>query len=162
MIWVVVIVGLLLLVFVHELGHFSVALLVGMRPRSFYIGFPPAIVKVERNGIEYGIGAIPLGGLVRIPGMHRPAGRDLEAFMAPARCRSSRSSRPRCSAFAGSSTPRTSPPPARSCPSCGAAVDEATLTPGGAARRRTARSASSTRAPAPTRTGGSRPGSGSP
>jgi regulator of sigma E protease len=84
MIWLVVIVGLMLLVYVHELGHFSVALLLGMRPRSFYIGFPPAIVKVERKGIEYGIGAIPLGGLVRIPGMHRPAGRDLEAFMGPA------------------------------------------------------------------------------
>ena len=84
MIWAVVIVGLLLLVFVHELGHFTVALAVGIRPRSFYIGFPPAIAKVKRNGIEYGIGAIPLGGLVRIPGMHRPAARDLETFMAPA------------------------------------------------------------------------------
>ena len=84
MIWLVVILGLVLLVFVHELGHFSVALLVGIRPRSFYIGFPPAVAKVRRNGIEYGIGAIPLGGLVRIPGMHRPAGRDLEAFMGPA------------------------------------------------------------------------------
>jgi len=83
-IWVVVIVGLMLLVYLHELGHFSVAMLVGIRPRSIYIGFPPAIAKVERNGIEYGIGAIPLGGLVRIPGMHRPAGSDLEAFMAPA------------------------------------------------------------------------------
>jgi regulator of sigma E protease len=84
MIWVTVIVGLMLLVYVHELGHFSVAMLVGIRPRSLYIGFPPAIAKVERNGIEYGIGAIPLGGLVRIPGMHRPAGGDVDAFMATA------------------------------------------------------------------------------
>lgn len=84
MIWLVVIVGLLLLVFLHELGHFTVALLVGMRPRSFYLGFPPALVKVKRNGIEYGIGAIPLGGLVRIPGMHRPAGKDLETYLATA------------------------------------------------------------------------------
>jgi regulator of sigma E protease len=82
--WLVVIVGLLLLVFLHELGHFTVALAVGIRPRSFYVGFPPAIVKVKRKGIEYGLGAIPLGGLVRIPGMHRPAAKDLEAFMAPA------------------------------------------------------------------------------
>ena len=43
-----------------------------------------ALVKVKRRGIEYGIGAIPLGGFVRIPGMHRPAGADLTAFMAPA------------------------------------------------------------------------------
>ena len=84
MIWLVVVVGLLLLVFLHELGHFSVALAVGIRPRSFYVGFPPALVKVRRKGIEYGIGAIPLGGLVRIPGMHRPSGRDLEAFMSSA------------------------------------------------------------------------------
>jgi regulator of sigma E protease len=76
----VVIGGLVLLVFFHELGHFSVALAVGMRPRSFYIGFPPALVKTRRNGIEYGIGIIPLGGLVRIPGMHRPASRDLQMF----------------------------------------------------------------------------------
>lgn len=84
MTWLVVIGGLVFLIFLHELGHFSVALAVGMRPRSFYIGFPPALVKVRRNGIEYGIGAIPLGGLVRIPGMHRPAARDLRAFVEPA------------------------------------------------------------------------------
>jgi regulator of sigma E protease len=84
MTWLIVAVGLLLLVFLHELGHFSVALLVGVRPRSFYVGFPPALLKVERNGIEYGLGAIPLGGMVRIPGMNRPAGRDIEAFMSTA------------------------------------------------------------------------------
>ena len=84
MTWLVVIVGLLLLVFLHELGHFTVALLVGIRPRSFYVGFPPAIAKVKVRGIEYGIGAIPLGGLVRIPGMHRPAGHDVETFMSAA------------------------------------------------------------------------------
>jgi regulator of sigma E protease len=82
--WVIVIAGLVALVFLHELGHFSVALAVGMRPRSFYIGFPPALVKVKRRGIEYGIGMIPLGGLVRIPGMHRPAAHDLQIFLDPA------------------------------------------------------------------------------
>jgi regulator of sigma E protease len=84
MTWLVVIGGLVLLVFLHELGHFSVALAVGMRPRSFYIGFPPAIAKIKRRGIEYGIGMIPLGGLVRIPGMHRPSSHDLQVFMEPA------------------------------------------------------------------------------
>ena len=84
MTWLVVALGLFGLVFLHELGHFTVALAVGIRPRSFYVGFPPAIAKIRRNGIEYGIGAIPLGGLVRIPGMHRPSPRDLEAFMASA------------------------------------------------------------------------------
>jgi regulator of sigma E protease len=72
------ILGLLFLIFIHEGGHFVVARLVGMNPRKFYLGFPPAILKTKRNGIEYGVGAIPLGGYVKIPGMHRPAARDLD------------------------------------------------------------------------------------
>jgi regulator of sigma E protease len=72
----VAIFGLALLILFHEAGHFFVARAVGMRPRKFYVGFPPALVKVHRNGIEYGLGAIPLGGYVKIPGMHRPAPSD--------------------------------------------------------------------------------------
>jgi regulator of sigma E protease len=71
--------GLAFLILIHEAGHFFTALAVRMRPRRFYIFFPPALVKWERKGIEYGIGAIPLGGYVKIPGMHKPAGADLEA-----------------------------------------------------------------------------------
>ena len=67
------ILGLAFLVLLHEAGHFYTARAVGMRPRKFYVGFPPAIAKVRRGGIEYGLGAIPLGGYVKIPGMHRPA-----------------------------------------------------------------------------------------
>ncbi len=84
MTWLVVVLGLVLLVFLHELGHFLVARAVGSRPRSFYIGFPPAVAKFERNGVEYGIGAIPLGGYVRIPGMNRPSARDVEVALSPA------------------------------------------------------------------------------
>ena len=53
-----------------------------MRPRRFYLGFPPALAKVSRNGTEYGVGAIPLGGYVKIPGMHRPAASYLDAQLA--------------------------------------------------------------------------------
>lgn len=74
----IAIVGLGLLILVHELGHFAVALAVGLRPRKFYVGFPPAIAKTTRKGIEYGIGAVPLGGFVKIPGMHRPAPSDVD------------------------------------------------------------------------------------
>ncbi len=77
----VAIAGLAFLILIHEAGHFFVALAVGMRPRRFYVFFPPALVKRVRNGIEYGIGSIPLGGYVKIPGMHRPAERDLEAHL---------------------------------------------------------------------------------
>jgi regulator of sigma E protease len=69
-------------VLIHEAGHFFVARAVGMSPRRFYVGFPPALAKVERNGIEYGVGMIPLGGYVKIPGMHRPAPADVDAQFA--------------------------------------------------------------------------------
>jgi regulator of sigma E protease len=78
------ILGLGFLVFIHELGHFLTSLALRMRPRRFYIGFPPAVWKTERGGIEYGIGAIPLGGMVKIPGMHRPAPADVDHAFARA------------------------------------------------------------------------------
>jgi regulator of sigma E protease len=80
----VAIFGLALLILIHEAGHFFTARGVGMRPRKFYIGFPPALLKTNRNGIEYGLGAIPFGGYVKIPGMHRPAPSDLDVHFGPA------------------------------------------------------------------------------
>jgi regulator of sigma E protease len=79
----IAILGLAVLILLHEAGHFYVARAVGMSPRRFYLGFPPALVRVRRKGIEYGIGAIPLGGYVKIPGMHRPAPSDLEVQFGP-------------------------------------------------------------------------------
>jgi regulator of sigma E protease len=76
----IAILGLAFLVLVHEAGHFFSARLVGMQPRKFYIGFPPAAFKLRRKGIEYGVGVIPLGGYVKIPGMHRPAPSDVDAY----------------------------------------------------------------------------------
>jgi regulator of sigma E protease len=80
----IAIVGLGVLILVHEAGHFFASLAVGMRPRRFYVGFPPAVVKTTRRGIEYGIGAIPLGGYVTLPGMHRPLPRDVDHAFARA------------------------------------------------------------------------------
>ncbi len=82
---VAAIAGLAFLILIHEAGHFVTALAVKMRPRRFYIFFPPALAKWTRNGIEYGIGSIPLGGYVKIPGMHKPAAGDLDAHLEPAR-----------------------------------------------------------------------------
>src|SRR5579863_387866 len=79
----IAILGLAALILVHEAGHFVAARAVGMRPRKFYLGFPPAIVKTTRGGVEYGIGAIPLGGYVKIPGMHRAAPGDLRSTLRP-------------------------------------------------------------------------------
>jgi len=80
----IAILGLALLVLVHEAGHFFASLAVGLRPRRFYVGFPPPLVKRTRNGIEYGVGMIPLGGFVTIPGMHRPIAHDVERRFHPA------------------------------------------------------------------------------
>jgi regulator of sigma E protease len=80
---VAAIVGLAVLVMIHEAGHFFAARAVGMTPRKFYLGFGPPIAKKVRGDVEYGIGSIPLGGYVKLPGMNRPAPGDLAATLAP-------------------------------------------------------------------------------
>jgi regulator of sigma E protease len=81
---VVAVAGLAFLILIHEAGHFFTSLAVGMRPRKFYVGFPPAILKKQHRGIEYALGAIPLGGYVKIPGMHRPAAKDVDVVFSRA------------------------------------------------------------------------------
>ena len=54
-------------IFVHELGHFLVALKCGMVIDVFSIGFGPAMWKKKVNGITYKIGWIPFGGYVALP-----------------------------------------------------------------------------------------------
>jgi membrane-associated protease RseP (regulator of RpoE activity) len=152
MTWVVVAAGLLLLVFLHELGHFSVALLVGVRPRSFYVGFPPALFKFKRKGIEYGIGAIPLGGMVRIPGMNRPAGRDIETYMSPA-VREDAELLPIVQRVRRAIDAEDFAAARAALPELESAIERVA--------RRTAPCASSKKAPAATHTGGRRPGGAS-
>jgi regulator of sigma E protease len=63
------ILGLSLLVGLHELGHLLAAKAFGMRVEKFSIGFPPKIWGFQWGETEYSIGAIPLGGFVKISGM---------------------------------------------------------------------------------------------
>jgi len=56
------------LVFVHELGHFLAAKRVRIRVLKFQLGFNPTVVSVRRGETEYGIGALPLGGYVKMAG----------------------------------------------------------------------------------------------
>ena len=56
------------LVFVHELGHFLAAKRVGVRVLKFQLGFNPTILSFRRGDTEYGIGALPLGGYVKMAG----------------------------------------------------------------------------------------------
>jgi len=56
------------LVFVHELGHFLAAKRVGVKVLKFQLGFNPTIFSFRRGDTEYGIGALPLGGYVKMAG----------------------------------------------------------------------------------------------
>lgn len=70
-VWILVtfVPALMILVFVHELGHFLAARLFGMRVDRFSIGFPPNIAKKKIGQTEYVLGITPLGGYVKIAGM---------------------------------------------------------------------------------------------
>jgi regulator of sigma E protease len=56
------------LVFVHELGHFLAAKRVGIRVLKFQLGFNPTILSFKRGDTEYSLGALPLGGYVKMAG----------------------------------------------------------------------------------------------
>ncbi len=56
------------LVFVHEFGHFAAAKLSGMRVEEFSIGMGPTIYSVQKKETKYNLGALPIGGYVRVTG----------------------------------------------------------------------------------------------
>ena len=64
-----------LLVFVHELGHFVAAKLVGVKVEEFSLGFGPKLVGIKRGETEYMIKYLPLGGYVKLEGEERDANR---------------------------------------------------------------------------------------
>ena len=68
--WVLTILGIVVLIVLHELGHFTVAKAVGMSVERFSLFFPPTLFSVRRGETEYAIGALPLGGYVKITGMN--------------------------------------------------------------------------------------------
>ena len=68
--WLLAFFGLLALIILHEAGHFIAAKATGMRVERFFLFFPPTICSFKRGETEYGIGAIPLGGFVKITGMN--------------------------------------------------------------------------------------------
>jgi regulator of sigma E protease len=68
--WVLIFLGFSLLIVLHEAGHFFAAKATGMRVERFFLFFPPKLVSVKWGETEYGIGAIPAGGFVKISGMN--------------------------------------------------------------------------------------------
>ncbi|WP_420385195.1 RIP metalloprotease RseP [Roseivirga sp.] len=61
--------ALSILVGIHEAGHMLTAKMFGMKVEKFFIGFPPTLFSFKKGETEYGLGAIPLGGFVKISGM---------------------------------------------------------------------------------------------
>lgn len=84
-------IGLGLVIFVHELGHFLVAKACGVKCEKFYVGFdipisigpwklPSAFVRFQWGETEYGVGILPLGGYVKMLGQDdNPANTEKEA-----------------------------------------------------------------------------------
>ena len=63
---------LIVLIVVHELGHFVTAKLAGVKVLEFGLGYPPRLFGVKRGDTEYTINALPLGGFVRMLGEEDP------------------------------------------------------------------------------------------
>ena len=62
--------GLVVMIFLHELGHFITARKTGMKATRFFVGMGPTIISRTWGETEYGIKAIPAGAFVAISGMH--------------------------------------------------------------------------------------------
>ncbi|ANH93727.1 zinc metalloprotease [Streptomyces sp. SAT1] len=69
---VVFVIGLLVSIAWHELGHLSTAKLFGIRVPQYMVGFGPTIFSRKKGETEYGIKAIPFGGYIRMIGMFPP------------------------------------------------------------------------------------------
>ena len=68
--WVIVILALVFMIFMHELGHYLTAKWSGMKVTEFFIGFGPRVWSFQRGETEYGVKGIPAGAYVRIIGMN--------------------------------------------------------------------------------------------
>ena len=66
----VVILGVVVMIFLHELGHYLAAKWGGMKVTEFFIGFGPKIWSFRRGETEYGLKVIPAGAYVKIIGMN--------------------------------------------------------------------------------------------
>jgi regulator of sigma E protease len=66
--WILFIILFGAVVFIHELGHFTVAKLSGVFVERFALGFGPALLKKKWGETEYAICAFPLGGYVKMRG----------------------------------------------------------------------------------------------
>ena len=66
---VLVVLSLIVMIVLHELGHFIMAKRAGMKVTEFFVGFGPRVWAVQRGETTYGVKALPLGGYCKIIGM---------------------------------------------------------------------------------------------
>ncbi|MES1171111.1 MAG: site-2 protease family protein, partial [Actinomycetota bacterium] len=69
---VIFVIGLLVSIGLHELGHMVPAKKFGVRVSEYFVGFGPTLWSRKGKETEYGVKAIPLGGYVRLVGMIPP------------------------------------------------------------------------------------------
>jgi membrane-associated protease RseP (regulator of RpoE activity) len=67
---IAVVAAIILMIMLHELGHFLTAKWAGMKVTEYFFGFGPRLWSIRRGETEYGIKALPLGGYVKIVGMN--------------------------------------------------------------------------------------------
>lgn len=68
-IWLFII-ALLVVIMIHEAGHFTMAKLFNFKATKFFLGFGPTLWSFTKGETEYGVKAIPAGGFVKIVGMN--------------------------------------------------------------------------------------------
>lgn len=66
----IVIVAILVVIMIHEAGHFFAAKAFNFKATKFFLGFGPRLWSIKRGETEYGVAAIPAGGYVKIVGMN--------------------------------------------------------------------------------------------
>ncbi|MGO1180710.1 site-2 protease family protein, partial [Cellulosimicrobium funkei] len=69
----VIVVGIVVSIALHEVGHMVPAKKFGVRVSQYMVGFGPTLWSRTKGETEYGLKAIPLGGYVRLVGMYPPA-----------------------------------------------------------------------------------------
>ena len=63
---------IIILVLVHELGHFVTAKISGVKVEEFGLGFPPRLLSIKRGETLYSLNALPLGAFVKMAGEEDP------------------------------------------------------------------------------------------
>lgn len=75
---ILLVLGLLLSIAWHELGHMATAKMFGIKCTEFMVGFGKTLWSTKRGETEYGVKAVPLGGFVRMVGMLPPSRREAD------------------------------------------------------------------------------------